>query len=283
MSKPNLARIFAAVGAAFIAIQLWGYVGWLLSDEFVAHDTVAPLPPDIADSVQRAELVQVVGAVLWLAFLVVTTVRRKQLTWPLALTLVWVTVYWQDPLVNLVDPVFAYNAEFVDRGDWTRYLPFVPDSAPGLDQPLLMQPLAFAWLIPAVGAATYGLLRLLSRWVRQPVVLVLIAWAAVALFESVFELQGVDQGLLAWRHVTPGLSLSAGEANQWPVYEGVLLGLVWALPGIVLFFRDRLPKVRPVVGLLAASGALNAAFLAYNVVLIWLASSVAAPLDPWFG
>lgn len=275
-----MTRFLAALGVLFLAVQVWGYVGWLLSDEFVAHDSPVPLPASVDAAVGRGQVVQVVGVLLWLTFLAVHTARKRALSWPLVLTIVWASVYWQDPLVNLVDPVFSYNAGFFDRGDWTAYLPFVPDDAPGLDQPLLMQALVFLWFIPVVSAGAYGVMRLASRWTRNPVVLVLLAWAAIAVFEGLFELQGIDQGLLAWRRVTEGLSLHAGEPDQWPLYEGVLLGLVWALPGIALYFRDRLPPVRPVVGLLAAVGALNLAFLSYNVALILLARND-VPLDPW--
>lgn len=284
MTRRSVAAL-AALGAVFLVVQVWGYVGWLLSDEFVEHDSPEPIPAAVATAVERGQLVQVVGAALWLVLLVVLTFRKRALTWPLVLTIVWSTVYWQDPLVNLVDPVFSYNAGFFDRGDWTAYLPFVPDDAPGLDQPLLMQALVFVWFIPAVSAAAYGVMRLVSRWTTRSVVLVLVAWAAIAVFETLFELKGIDQGLLAWRQAAPELSLRAGTPDQWPFYEGVLLGLLWALPGIVLFFRDRLPVARGdgvslVVGLLAASGALNAAFLAYNVALIVLAGDP-VELDPW--
>jgi hypothetical protein len=295
--RRRVALALAAVGTGFVVFQLWGYLAWLTSDDFVFTRSPEPVPSAIRANVERAQWILVIGAVAWTAFLIVHTVRRKTLTWPLLLTLTWALVYWQDPLVNFADHDFSYNAQFVDRGDWMASLPLLPDPHAGLPQPLLLESLVFYCMLPTVAFLAYGVMRAARDrlGVRSALALGALGWLVTFLVETGFENSGIRQGVLAWVHVNESLAVNAGTPNQWPVYEGVLLGLVWAIPGMLMFFRGRhrftaldpgIESFRPLastaITILSLVGFLNLVFLAYNVALMLLAGDTTFAIPGWF-
>lgn len=295
-------RALAVVGALLVALQAWGYAGWLLADVPLGRDG-AGVPADVRASVVRAEVLMVVSALGWVTCLVVTTRRRGWPTWPLVLSVAWALVYWQESLVNLTERRFTYNPYFLSRGDWVPHLPLSRVDEPMLDQPLLMEALVFVWLIPAVGVAVAALLRVLSRWTTSVPVLVVVACLVTSGFETAFELSGISQQLLVWNRVPEGLALREGTVGQWPLTE-LPLGFVWALPGILWHLRDRTPALawldpdpEPdlgpgpgagertlgglVVRVLALTAVINLAFLAYNLTLALVPATVGADFPGW--
>ena len=288
------ALILAAIGLFFVAIQVYGYVAWLLADPKEQPEGNDPVPASVMANVDRAEAILIVLTVVWIAALVSSSWRAKGLTWPLLLTFAWSAVYWQEPLVNALDHNFTYNAHLRDRGDWVSHLPFSPVDGPTLSQPLF-EALVFFALLPIFGLLSYAILRGLHRiGLHSPLLLVLSVWLIFVVLDAAFEMAGIAQGLLVWNRVADNLAISAGTADQWPVYEGIMLGFLWALPGMLMFFRgghrfsvldpgiDVLPGVLPVVvRLLALAGLLNVAFLAYNIALMVLSGSTLAPTPSW--
>ncbi|MCK0519863.1 spirocyclase AveC family protein [Williamsia sp. DF01-3] len=288
------ALILAAVGLFFVAIQAYGYIAWLLADPAKQPEGNDPVPASVMANVDRAEAILIVLTVVWIAVLVFSCWRAKGLTWPLLLTFAWSAVYWQEPLVNALDHNFTYNAHLRDRGDWVRHLPFSPVDGPTLSQPLF-EALVFFALLPIFGLLSYAILRGLHRiGLHPPLLLVLSVWLIFVVLDAAFEMAGIAQGLLVWNRVADNLAISAGTADQWPVYEGIMLGFLWALPGMLMFFRgdhrfsvldpgiDVLPGALPVVvRLLALAGLLNVAFLAYNIALMVLSGSTVAPAPSW--
>ena len=287
-------RLLAVVGGGFVAYQTWGYVGWLLTDIPLQRNG-AGVPDDVKSSVIRGEVMIGIGALVWLGFLIWSTWRRGWPTWPLILSVSWALVYWQESLVNLSERRFTYNAYFLTRGDWIPNLPFSGADEPLLDQPLLMEALVFCWMIPAVGLAIAWLLGRMSRLTSSTPVLVSVGLLAAAVFETAFELAGISQQLLAWNRVPEHLSLRGGTVHQWPMTE-FPLGFVWALPGILWHFRDRLttlswldPAEGPrtpgsvLVRILALTAIINVAFLAYNLTLALVPATVTADFPTWLG
>ncbi|WP_168176660.1 spirocyclase AveC family protein [Williamsia sp. 1135] len=290
----SAAFALAAVGIVFLVVQVYGYIGWLLSDRTPQPRGADPISDEVLANVARAEIILIVLATGCLIFLVGQWWRRRSLTWPILLTFAWSAVYWQDPLVNAADHNFTYNAYFRDSGDWVAHLPFVPVSGPTLPQPLF-EALVFFALLPIFGLLSYSILRGLRRiGVSSPVLLVLVVWLLFVVLDAAFEMAGISQGLLVWNRVTDSLALRDGTVDQWPLYEGVMLGFVWALPGILMYFRgdNRFSRLDPgidtlrgsvptVVRLLALAGLLNLVFLAYNIGLMLLSGSTIAPTPSW--
>lgn len=275
-SVRKLVGVLAVLGAAVLLVQLWAYAAWLFTSPLEPVRSSAPVPDEVVRNVRIAELSSIVGATAWLGFVAWDWRRRRTLTWPLLWTVAWASVFWQEPLVNVRTHTFSFNKEFHNLGDWTTYLPFVPDSYSPLPEALVLEGLVFLYLLPLLAVAVAAYMRLLRRHLRinSPVVLTLVAWASVVAFDMAFELQGIHQELLAYVEVG-GPTLHAGEPGQWPLYEGLAIGAAWAFPGVLTFFvRDRAsadgyPRWWPgrrgvVVTLLAAVGAVNLVFGLYN-------------------
>jgi hypothetical protein len=122
--------------------------------------------------------------------------------------------------------------------------------------------------------------------------LILIAAGVGSAFETGFEFSAIQQQLLGWNLVPAELSVRTATLQQWPVPE-LLLGMVWSLPGIAWFFRDRawLRWLDPHVGaqgagvnairILALSAAINIVFLAYNIVLMLVPATATASFPAW--
>jgi uncharacterized protein DUF5135 len=292
-----LLSALAAVGVAVVVYQVWGIVAWLVSDDFRPSPSV-PVPDDMRDIVVYSQRGMQVVAAVWFGYLVVDLVRRRTLTWPLLITSVWFLTYWQESLANVTDGRFAYNSRYFDRGDWTPHLPFVDDSGSTLPQPLTMEPFVFFAVLPLLAFAGAALLRGVRRafGIRSPWALAGIGWAAFVALDFVIERRSIGQGMHSYPLVYGPLSIRDGTPQQFPLYEAALLGLMWALPGIVLFlFRDvpttaavpTPPRWRPgpagaLLTVLAAVGAMNLVFLAYNLVaFVWLPGDTPAPMPPW--
>jgi hypothetical protein len=281
----------AILGAVLVIYELWAYIGWITSDGFVASP---PGPDPIADEVRSSlvhtQWIMAVWAVVWTVVLVLQWRSARRLTWPMLLTIAWVSVYWQDPLVNWTGYHFSYNAYLFNRGDWISHLPFVSHTGPMVTQPLLVEALAFYAVVPTVGLLAYGVMRFANRrlHVTSPVVLVLLAWATLFAFDAGLENLAIHQQMHAWTSVTGMLSLNAGTPQQWPLYEGVFLGALWGLGGMLMYFAgerritplddgiDTLATAswgRTALTVLSAVGLYNLMFLAYNVALNLLATN----------
>ncbi len=282
--SPILVAALAVVGVFAVAVQLWAYTAWLLSPDFATVTSPTPAPDSIRAGVVQAQLVSVVGTLLWLGYVVWDWRRRRRLTWPMLWTVAWALVFWQEPLVNVRTRTFSFNKEFANWGDWTTHLPFVRDTSP-LPEAILLEGLVFVYLLPLVTMGTAALMRVLRRRLRMPIpVVVLVAWLAVGLFDLLFERQGIAGGLLAYAEVG-GPALDPGQPTQWPIYEGFAIGLAWALPGMVTYFlreREVTPSRRPaLVTVLAAVGLVNLGFGLYNAGYALIMHGTFAQLPPW--
>ncbi len=285
---PVLLPALAVVGAAFVAFQLWGYVSWGLDGGSARFETDAAIP-DFAESALRlGRIVTPAVAVLWLAFVTRGVVRARALTWPALITMAWALTYWQESLANVTGARFAYNAELYDRGDWTDHLPFVDLTGPGLPQPLQMETFVFVGMFPLFSWGAASLMRALHRrtsW--SPWLVALVGYLVVLVVEFAAEMRSIAQDVHAYPEVFGALSIRDGAPDQFPLYENWLLGLMWFLPGLLVFvlrdLRDQdAPTIRPGIAVLAAAGALNTAFLLYNLIaFVWLPADTVAPMPPW--
>jgi hypothetical protein len=279
----------AVIGVLFVVYQLWGYIGWILSDQFVSTPPGPDaIPDEIRQGLVRTQWILSLWAIVWTGILVKQWRSTRRVTGPLMLTIAWLSVYWQDPLVNWTGRNFSYNAYLFNRGDWIGHLPFVSHVGPMLTQPLLVEALVFYAFIPALGLLTYGIMRLANHrlHIHSPAALIVIAWLAIAAFDAGFENLASHQRMHTWSSVTPEFALNAGTQFQWPLYEGAFIGLLWGLGGMLIYFRGHREltvlddgvatltapdHARTAVQVLSIIGLYNILFLAYNVALTLLA------------
>jgi hypothetical protein len=288
-----LVACLAVVGAIAVVVQIWGYVAWLLAPDFAPIAAPAAPPKSVATGIVQAQWALCIGVVLWLGYVVWDWLRRRELTWPVLWTVAWTLVFWQEPLVNVRDRTFSFNKGFVNRGDWTAHLPFIQHTSP-LPESLLLEGPVFVCMLPLVAIGTAALMRLLRRYLRVSAVVVVVTWLVVGLFDMLFERMGIGGGLLAYDQLG-GPAMDAGEPDQWPLYEGFAIGLAWALPGMVMFFRRYAPEpanreLAPdwwpgrrsaLLTLLAAVGLVNLVFGLYNAGYALVMSGTVATIPPW--
>lgn len=278
----------AVVGGLFVVFQLVGYVSWLADGGSEPFEVDEVVPAATAEAIRLGRIVAPALAVVWLAVVVRGVIRARALTWPALVTTTWALTYWQESLANVTGARFAYNAAFYDRGDWSGHLPFVDPTGPGLPQPLQMETFVFLGMFPLFSWGAATLMRTLHRrtsW--SPWLIALLTYLVVLVVEFGAEMRSIAQEVHSYPEVFGALSIRDGAVDQFPLYENWLLGLMWFLPGLAVFvLRDLrghdLPPWRPLPGVLAAAGALNLAFLLYNLVaFVWLPADTVAPMPPW--
>lgn len=278
----------AVVGAAFVVFQLWGYGAWALDGGSTPFESDAAIPDFAENAMLLGRIITPAIAVAWLAYVARGVIRDRALTWPLLITLAWALTYWQESLANVTGARFAYNSAFYDLGDWTGHLPFVDLTGPGLPQPLQMETFVFIGMFPVFSwgaAALMGALHRRTGW--SPWLVAPVVYLVVLAVEFGAEMRSIGQHVHAYPEVFGALSIRDGQIDQFPLYENWLLGLMWFLPGLLVFvLRDlrgmKAPLGRPWVTVLATAGALNLAFLLYNLVaFVWLPADTTAPMPPW--
>jgi hypothetical protein len=289
--------VLAVIGAAFAVFQVYGYVAWALDGGGAQFEVDQTVPADGRLGVRLGQTLMPAVMVAWLAYVGTGVVRLRALTWPALVTAAWALTYWQESLANVTGARFAYNSAFVDRGDWTFFLPVLPVPGPGLPQPLGMEPFVFLGLFPALSFLSLALIRGFRKITKDlPVwVPILAAYVVILTLELLIEFRSISQGVHAYPEVFGAMSIRDGQPDQFPLYENWLLGLMWFLPGLAVFLlRDRAavppatpPRWRPgglgtVLTVLAAAGALNVAFLIYNLIaFVWLPGDTVAPMPAW--
>jgi hypothetical protein len=232
----------ARLGAAFVVLQAYIYLRWISSDKFTSTPTGPDKIPGATMTWIRVwEVITVVGGVIFLGWLVRRALRDRALS-PLGIyVLAWLLTAWQDPGVNLIRPVFAYNSGFFDRGTWAYFIPGWVSKGAENPQPIIytfgnymvLMPLAVVGLDSLIATARRRMPRLNG------------AGVVAALFVSFFVLDtAIEQlflrmGLWTYPRVDHRWSVFSGTMNQFPLYEGLAFGGIVSVIGIVIYcFRN---------------------------------------------
>lgn len=289
-------KAWAAVGAAFLALQVFVYGSWVAAGDAVS---LSPGPTAMPDWMQPAirifEAGSLVGALIFAWFFLIRPWRRAgAITLDGLFMLAFLTFFWQDPLMNYFEPWFTYNAGFVNVATWGPHIPGW--SSP--DGHLLPQ--GVVMFLPAYVYALFGgtvlagvfLRRAGARWPglgrRQ---LIGVCFATLVVLDTLIELVALRLNLWAFPGAIRSLSFFPGTRHQFPVYEAVLLGAAWTAWAALRHFRDDRgrtmvergvddlrvgPRARTGVRFLALVGFCNVAYLAYNL-LFALAGTFGGP------
>lgn len=283
---------FAVLGVLCVIYQILGYVFWLTGPNFAAVPPGPdPIPPEMLAGIRGTEQSQMIMAVIWTLFLLGYSAWRKALTWPVVLAVLWTATYWQEAMVNAANQAFTLNLHFFNRGDWMSDLPLMPIDGPTMTQPLKMEATGFYALNPIFSMIAAGLMFLAWKYlrVRNAILLVLIGAGFGIAMDTYSEISAIGSGILVWNRAYPALSIHAGTMQQWPIYEGIMLGTLWSLPGIFYYFRGEnrfspwdhglnfiaSPVKRNIAVICMLIGVFNAIFMAYNLILVWF--SVMSP------
>jgi hypothetical protein len=280
----KLVKGFAAVGAGAITLQLFVYGRWLTSGP-----SPTPTGPDTVPGWMRAAVVahEIASPVALLVcvyhFIVKPWKRARHLTLNGRILIACLLMYWQDLGSNYFNHVYTYNAAFVNFGSWYNFIPGWASPRGGhLVEPIIFigPAYAYSFLLPALLLVTV-MRRAKSRWPHfGPFKLVSTALVVGGLLDILVEVTWARLGLYTFTGTIPSLTIFSGRYYQFPVYEVVLIAILWTAFASLIHFRDDLgntlaergvddlrapPRQKSGLRFLAIVGYANVALFAYNV------------------
>ncbi|WP_083883993.1 spirocyclase AveC family protein [Nocardia higoensis] len=273
----------ARVGALIVALQLYIYIRWILSDDFapVPHGP-DEIPTSTMVLIRISEVICVVGMVAFVIWLVRRTRREGQLPTIGVFLIAWLLAAWQDVGVNAIRPVFAYSTGFFQMGSWGPYVPGWVAKGAETPQPiwytladyLLFLPLAVVGIDKVIKAARKRFPRLNKAGIVASMLLLFFV------LDTAIEQMLQRQGLWTYMRVNSTWSIFPGTLDQFPLYEGIVFGAVVTVLSISIYcFRredgllisdagiERLRSKRgvSVVRILALTTVVNAIMLVFNL------------------
>jgi Spirocyclase AveC-like len=294
-------KIWAVVGGAILALQLYVWIRWITGPYFERVPTGPSEPPLYMKIPLMANAI-----VLWVGlpfalwyFIIRPWLRERRITLDGMLFMSMGLMVFQDPLLNYFNTWCTYNTWLFNRGAWTSHIPgWVSPEEPGrqVPEPLLTNAPGYAagvLLITIVGC--WVMRRIKARWPNiSNLRLILATYAIAFVFDFVMEgLVLLPTGLFTYPGAIRAVSFNAGTYYQWPVYEGLMWGGVQTALCCLRYFTDDrgrtivergLDRVRggfvrqQFTRFLAIFGAVSACFFVfYNIPVQWFAMHA----DPW--
>ncbi|AIJ21310.1 spirocyclase AveC family protein [Amycolatopsis methanolica] len=242
--KTQPVKLFAIVGAIFLALTMYCWADWLFSGDAKA----APLgPTPIPGWLRNSALIWQIGfgagglAVLYF-FLIRPWVREGRLTFDGMMVLCWLQLWaLQDPLANYTVQIFNYNAVLFNRGCPQCHLPgWQSPHGERMAEPLVLGPgLYLVGLFLIVLLCNHIMSLAKRRWPRLGTVgLIVVAIVFMGVVDFVLEIIWIRTGLYHMGGSMRSMSLFAGEWYQVPLYEMFLWGTTWGLLACVRYFRN---------------------------------------------
>lgn len=232
----------ARLGAGFVVLQAYVYLRWICSNRFAATPTGPdPVPGATLAWIRIWEWVSVIGGLIFIGWLIRRTVRDHALS-PLGVyVLAWLLTIWQDPGVNLIRPVFAYNSAFFNRGTWAYFIPGWVAKGAENPQPIVYTLANYVLFMPLAVAGLDTFLTSIRR--RAPRLntagLIAMLFVAFVILDIGIEQLFLRMGLWIYPRVDHRWSVFGGTMNQFPLYEGITFGGTVSVIGIVIYcFRD---------------------------------------------
>lgn len=233
---------WAAVGAFFVALQVWVYGAWLLSGDAYRQ----PMGPDAMSGASKLTAWVVQGLstgalVVVVVYLVRRSRREGALTWDAYIAIGFLSVFWQDTLCNYLRPTFIYNSYLVNLGSWYPHVPgWVAPHFRNIPEPFLLTGPLYGWWFVLFAVAFCAMARRAQR--RWPGIgrlgLFAIGVGILFVLDMVLEMVFLRAGLFAYSGAIRSLSIWGGRTYQYPLYEGIFAGSVCALVGLLRHFRD---------------------------------------------
>lgn len=242
--KPAI-KAWAVVGAVFLAFQAYVYVRWISGPYFKRVPTGPSHVPGymhvFTDVWIPGGIVAMLGVLYW--FVVRPWRRDGEPSTDGLLCLAWLTVLWQDPLVDYVSRQFTWSSVVPNMGSWVADVPgWISPVHPGAT---VVEPLPFNGPLYVYALFTQGLL---CCWVmrrfhrRFPNVgtlgLMGIGWLFTAVFDLVMEVSWSVMGFYAYGGSIKSLSVFPGHYFQWPLYEAFFWGMSWSAWASLRYFKN---------------------------------------------
>jgi len=286
--------VWAAIAVVWLVIAVQALVRWVVSDtEFAPAPLIGPdrMPPSNLLALRIFEGLSMALLVGLIWFCVVVPWRRTgTMSLDGKFVIGGMVAFAADAFLNSYTYLFAWNANNVNMGVWTRYLPFhSPESSTRYAESLLWGPPMYVYFCAAVaivGCKLYFSMR--TRWpALSNVSLLAVVFVAEFAFDFVVENLAIrlTQGY-AFAQTYQPLTLWASSQFQFPLYESFLvatLGLFYTwmrlqahesadgLSPVERGFERWRPSLQPGLRTLAVVGFCSSAtILIYHLPFNWL-------------
>jgi len=279
--RSNAVLIWAAIGVAFLALQVYVFAAWILSgDATPIGPGDDPVPWAHRAWAVGAQIVLSLSAIVIVAWIVRRAIRERRLTFDALLLIGWASIFWGNPLENYTSVMRLASGAMVNLGTWVHHVPgAVSPTADRVPEPLVyMVALYFGY-----GVLTTFAMSALMRWAnrRWPVLsgvrLFLVAWLVLFLVEIVVEGLWIRTEIMAYPGGIHAISIFAGERYQIPLHIPALVALTLMAFAWLHYSRrardavlergiERVPRRRrTAVRILAMVGFANVVMLLYAV------------------
>lgn len=290
-------KAWAVVGALFLALEAFVLVRWIFSGQAVRNTTgYDQIPGWMQSMIVAQQIVYPIMAMLAIYFLVIRPWRRQgHLTLDGLFTLVFATLYWQDPLTNYLAPWFTYNTGFINFGSWTSSLPgWVSPNGHLLSEPVIAAGSLYpGFVFPFIILSNWVMRKAKQRYPRMGKFgLAMVCLSFMAFGDLIFEMSWSRMGFYTFNGVIDDLTIWQGHYYQFPLYETLTWGGVWACWACLRYFRDdkgrtiaergiddvkATPKQKTGLRFLALVGICNLIWQVYNIPTVLLT----AHIDSW--
>jgi hypothetical protein len=299
-AKVRPVTVWAAVGGALLALQIYVWVRWMTGPWF-HHVPSGPGDPPLYMKIPLVAN----GAASWILlplcvwFLIIRPWRQeRRFTLDGMLLVSCGLMFFQDPLLNYFNNWSTYNTWNFNMGSWTQEIPgWVSPEVPGHQaaEPLLTNTPGYFLNVLFIILGCFIMRKVKARWPGvSNLKLIGIVYAANIVIDFIMEgLIMLPIGFYIYPGSIRAVSINAGTYYQWPIYEGLMWGgVLTALTCLRYFTDDRgrtvvergLDRVRggfakqQFVRFLAIFAAVSACFFVfYNLPAQWFAMHS----DPW--
>jgi Spirocyclase AveC-like len=245
-SKIQPIIIWATIGGAILALQLYVWIRWISGPYFVRVPGGPSEPPQLMKVILTANSILLMAGLpvaLWW-FIIRPWVRERRITLDGMLLVSMGLMFFQDPFLNYFNTWCTYNTWLFNRGSWSPYVPgWISPDSPGhqVPEPLLSNIPGYTYgvlLITIIGC--WVMRRIKARW---PGIsnLQLIGLTYTMTFVLDFFMEGcllLPTGVFSYPGAIQAVSINAGHYYQWPVYEGLMWGGVQAALCCLRYFTD---------------------------------------------
>ena len=236
---------WAYVGGAILLFILYVMAKWILGGHAVpTHPGPDPLPEASAVFIRYVQWVaMILGAVAFWYFVIRPWRREGHLTTVGMLYLAWLTLFFQDPMMNYTSATVLYNSYMVNLGTWTL------GSTPGwtspngnnLPEPLLLIVVGYTIIGYSLAFPVLAILnKFKERWPNlSKFSLAALGVLILIVLDTIFETLLLRTGVYAYPGGIHAITLFAGQTYQFPMSEGIFYGgcLIGATM-VLLLYRD---------------------------------------------
>ncbi|MFF7940818.1 spirocyclase AveC family protein [Nocardia gamkensis] len=239
-------RIWAVLGGAILAFQLYVWIRWATGPYFLRVPTGPSDPPVWMKTVLITwTAVVLAGWPIGVYYFIVRPWRReRRITTDGMLLVACGLLFFQDPLLNYFNTWSTYNTWMFNRGSWVQHVPgWRSYGEPGemMAEPLLMNAAGYSYgVLLCTILGCWIMRRAKAKWPNignLGLIGVLIVWT----FFFDFVIEGMflmPMGLFTYPGAIQSLSINAGTYYQWPIYEGLMWGGVQAGLCALRYFTD---------------------------------------------